>query len=465
VRNALTALPLLQSYLAALILGESVAATLSGVRARTAVLFTALALTAAGFLVPVFASYSHMEGAGRQVAIAFMALLPVILCTERKQPIAAVVLTATTLVALAALNPVNALVPCLLVALVAVHGLLRRERSGWLILALPLMLLCVLLDPYYQALLQGDSEAARITLSGRLHVKTVAEILVGWQWQLAHRLPDFVGGQMAMTPRNPAPLFGVFALGLLVGVWMLRRRRRIAWSVLVVAAAAVAALFAADALFAAVADDRRFYLLSPYFRFSLLQHRILLLVALGALLMRTAATRGLSGRAQLALGAALVVVLGGAMRLVQPMSLEPRWSECGSLGCITVEDEMVMHAFAYYAAKGGVPAGARVLVPNSLHHAAHEEWIFPVDGARALPFATPVPVAFYYYQGDAAFTTDAYLAHVCHGFDRAWLRAQRVGYVFLPASRGSACMQGVEALPGAEHVLFHSGRAYLLELR
>jgi hypothetical protein len=467
VGNALTALPLLQSFFAALVLAETVAATAAGNRSRAAIMLTALGVTGGGFLVPLYASYSHMEGTGRQVAIGFMALVPALVLAADRRRVRTAVAAGFVLFTLAVLNPVNSLLPCLLVAAIAIHDLFRERRPGWLPIAIALMLGGLLLDPYYQSMLGfADPGSPRLTLADTLHIKSPGEILASWRAQLMHRPMHFLGDFAALAMRDRTPLFAAWLLALGVTcAWLSRGRHhwRARWPWLVVAAGCVVATVVADALFAALADDRRFYLLSPYFRMSIRQHQILLLTALVAATMAVLAAAGTRRRYMLATGAAMVLVAGIGMRHVQPMALDSRWNYCGSLGCASEDDLTVLRRFAAYARGPG--NDARVLLPNSIHHAHNEAWIFPVAGARAVPFAGVVPAAFFYYQGDEDYTTASYLEHVCRRFDRPWLKSQHIGFVFLPSMRDTACVQGMEGLRASERVLFRSGDSYLLQLR
>ncbi|HST44766.1 MAG TPA: hypothetical protein VLK29_06020, partial [Luteimonas sp.] len=59
----------------------------------------------------------------------------------------------------------------------------------------------------------------------------------------------------------------------------------------------------------------------------------------------------------------------------------------------------------------------------------------------------------------------AYDAHVCKRFDREWLAAQRIRYVFLPADRLGACMASMDQLRLTDEVVAESGDSALIRLR
>ncbi|MDQ3288174.1 MAG: hypothetical protein M3Q42_07905 [Pseudomonadota bacterium] len=477
VRNAVTALPLLQSFLAALMLGEALASRIRPATDRLLLMLTALGVTAAGFLIPLFASYSHMEGTGRQMAIATAAMVPALLMSGRAVRasadwrIAAMLLVA--LFAMAVLNPVSVVVPLVLAIAYAIHVAIARHRVPiWWLAAIAACPLLLLLDPYYFHLITGaGTPAAKITVSSAMPLKDVAGILASWQGHHLTRPWEFPAQLLAMSRGHAVPLF-VLLVTALLGLLMIQHPRlRIRPAASIAIALAIFALAAAHGLFAALGDDRRFYLLAPYYAFSLLQLKILLVTALAASVMLVASVKRLPAWQSGWLAAMMVLMVYLGMHGVQKFSLEPRVDYCGSLGCLSADDLQVMrdlealHRAGAGAGAGAASAPARVLVPNSVHDTAREDWVFPISGARALPFYDVPPVAFFYYQGDDDYTTENYKAHVCRRFDREWLKRQEIAYVFLPSVRGSACMQDMERLPDTEDVLIRHGNSYLLRLR
>ncbi len=473
VRDALTALPLLQTFLAALMIGETFAIRMQTLAARWGCLVLALAIVSAGFLLPLYASYSHMEGAGRQIAIATMAIPLVLLATGPRDAATEwryAPLILASLLALGALNPANLVVPGILVAAYVFHqAMLERRLSpiAWALLASPLALL---LDPYYAALATATEAAAvKVPMTASYAAKSLDAIFGDWLSGLGPQLGQFTHELPRLTPAHEKPVFllHVVAIGALAAG--LLRSRRLRWQVVATVAMALVLLGLASTLFAALRDDSRLFLLAPYFQFGLTQHKTLLVTALAVVALRLATARRLHPMALLCMAMAMVALVAFSVRKTQPMVLQPRAAYCGSLGCIEKSDIAVLHEFERLVANGSLTAPGRarprVLVPNSVHQTDKEHWVFPVAGARATPFHDVLPVAFYYYQGDVDYTTNAYLAHVCRHFDRAWLKQQGIEYLFLPANRGAACVDAMEQLPFTEHVVFQYGNSYLLRIR
>lgn len=466
VRNAVTALPLLQAFLAALVLAEGLALRTHGIRLAMLLFMAALGVTAAAFLVPLYSNYAHMEGAGRQMAIASFALVPALLLSRRTgNGIALAVLMLLSLFVLAVLNLMNIVVPLILLAGYGLHRLLVRRRPGiWLLVPIALAGLA-LLDPYYFALATGaDAPQSRFTLDAALVAKPLSMVLAQWMAALSRGPLEFLSGNTRFLPAQ-APLFGYAAAALLAPLWWLRR-----WSVwqLVrgtgICLFVLACLWAIDALFDVLLDDRRLYLAAPYYWLALAQLKILLVTGLVLAVIFAGHLRRLRAGVLVAFAALSIATIGWAMHRTQDMMERPRVEYCGSLGCVEPQDLATLREFETLARAGKLRPG-RVLLPNSLHQARHEKWIFPVTGARALPFFDLPPPAFFYYQGDPDFTTANYVRHVCERFDRRWLLEQSIAYVFLPVRRDAACIHGMEALASSERVLVRNGNSIVLELR
>jgi hypothetical protein len=86
----------------------------------------------------------------------------------------------------------------------------------------------------------------------------------------------------------------------------------------------------------------------------------------------------------------------------------------------------------------------KILIPNALLELGGEKWLFPHGAARILPFYDVFPTAFYYFQGSSEYSFENYLAHVCQNFDREWLLARGIRYLFVPAERGATCIKNFD---------------------
>lgn len=475
VRNALTALPLLQTFLAVLVLAELLALRIRPLPARCTIVLVALGIAAAGLLLPIYPNYGHMEGTARQIAIAFMGLSIALMLTGdrtaasdwRRMP-----LVLASLFALGMLNPVNTVVPGILVGGYSSYVLLVEKRLSPLPLALLALPASLLLDPYYASLLPGGaSHAPKVPLIGAYETKGIAEILNGW---LSGPDPSiqFLKTLPGLLPNQSHPLFLVLLLIFGVPALVLSRRIGLRWQFALSALLVLAVLLAVNDLFFALRNDSRYFLLAPYFQFNLTQHKTLLLPLVAATAILAASTKGLRAAWLLLLAIAMIAATAMATHRTQRLVLDPRADYCGSLGCITESDISVLRQFEKYTATEVKAKDGRdgtrlpkVLVPNSVHRTDKELWVFPVAGARATPFFDVLPTAFFYYQGDDDFTSATYLEHVCRHFDRSWLKQQGIEYLFLPANRGPACLAGMEALPKDEAVVARVGNSYLLRIR
>ncbi|MGJ4727979.1 hypothetical protein [Luteimonas sp. SDU101] len=471
VRNSVAALPLLQSFLAALLLGEALSVRTRSPSVRLVVMLTTIGLTAAGFLIPLYSNYSHMEGAGRQMAIATAAIVAAMLVSGgptrgRDGKLALMVLA--SLFVLAVLNPISAVVPIILAVGWVVHCAIVHGRISWWLLAIVGLPILLLLDPYYfQMFTDYGSTNPKITVSDSMQVKSAQQVLAEWLDHHASNARRFLPGGWAMGPGQAIPMFGMLMATILALRLLLGSSVRVRISTVVTVGLIVLALLAAEGLFWALRDDRRFYLLAPYYAFSLGQLKILLVTGMAGGIILLGRARGLNPLKLLIPALLLILPVRLGMHETQRFVLDPRADYCGSMGCASPDDLAVMAEFARLIQSDGDEPSTlpRVLVPNSVHRTANEDWVFPVTGARALPFHDVPPIAFFYYQGDDDYTTDTYHTHVCRRFDREWLRSQGIGYIFLPSARDAACMEGMEQLPATEEIVVRSGNSYLLRLR
>jgi hypothetical protein len=374
-----------------------------------------------------------------------------------------------TLFVLAALNPASVVAPGVLVGAYVFYVLVSERRISPVLLALFALPAVLLLDPYYAALLTGtEAGVVKVPMTDAYRIKSLDSILADWlialePRQLSRLLLELAG----LTPGQTKPVFLALVLAVGVLIMAMVRTRRLRWQAIASVGLVVVVIVAIGSLFLAVRDDRRLFLLQPYFQFSLTQYKTLLIAALCAAAAWVGASRRLPAAVQVAVACGLVLTVAMSVRGTQKLMVEPRRDYCGSLGCIENSDIAVLHRLEALTRNEKEPpdAAPRVLVPNSVHRTDKEYWVFPVAGARATPFFDVIPVAFFYYQGDDDFTTDSYVQHVCEHFDRAWLKHQRIEYVFLPANRASACMDSMERLPLTEDVVAHVGNSYLLRIR
>lgn len=462
-RNTTTALPLIACLTGALLLAEAVAQRCSRPDARIASLLTGLALTMAAFLFPVFREYAHMEGAGRQISFMFAAALPALWIGSDRSTVdsgkAIIIPLGLVLLTLAALNPIGPIMPGIVLGAFWLEASLRNRRLHPSILAAPLAVGLLFLDPYYQGLLAGAGSNPKITIVANYKELSGFEILARWPGYYVQG-KELVALLFRLLPRHPLPTFALLLAAIGLPAFLLGKRSLKA-SVLVATAALLLALLACAGLFAIVRTDPRGYLLAGYFGFSITQYKAILLILLASAAAAAATMKGWKWRTILVVGLGTFATAWG-MRTQQESMHAPRHAYCGSMGCASENDMAVLEMM-----RKAMPHGtesSKVLLPNIPHQTHQEAWIFPVAGARALPFAGTLDPAFFYYQGDRAFTTQSYMDNVCVHFNRRWLLQHRIGYIFLPENRDSACIMGMESLIASEKVIFRSGNAYLLEI-
>lgn len=475
MRNLLTALPILFSVVAGFVVVEPLMAGSEKTAHRLLLLLCALCMTVAGFLFPLFTQYAHMEGGARQMGILFAALfLGFVIISLRngaKVPGKLLLLPLLTLFVLMVLNPAHVALPaCLLLAL-GVHGLLTGRRSWSLLSVLVGGLALGLLDPFYQKLV-GYTKAARtdtVIYADGMVVKSLPTIVHDTGALLANGYPAFFRQLAVLLNETQVGIFLILFLVYAACFVVLSRGPKISKAAAASVVALLASMYLIYAFTHAVETDIRTFLLAPYVFFNLTQYKALLLITMAALIL----TKMMEAQRPLIWLVLAVTVLsapvGYLMRSSQPMVLDPRRGDCGALGCIEDEDQRLLRKFEamtlngeFRATSGAAP---KVLIPNAVAKMDLETWIFPVTSARVLPFFRVLPAAFYYFQGDAEYSTASYKAHVCDRLDRAWLKSKGIEYLYLPSEREQSCVAGREALIDTEQVILNEGGAYLLKLR
>ncbi|WP_145974303.1 hypothetical protein [Stenotrophomonas pictorum] len=462
-RDTITALPLIACLTGAMLLAEAVAQRHRHPLAMPAALLTALALTIAAFLFPLFSQYAHMEGTGRQMCFVFAAAVPALWMASAPAAVrtgwALVVPCALLLLALGSLNPIGPVMPGIVMGAFWLHASLHHRHPHPAALALPLAAFALLLDPYYQGLVQGAGANPKITVTANYTALSLTELLAQWPSFYTRHAAELGKQLFWLMPQHAAPTFLLLLLPI-GAVLLYLRRPRLSREALLAGAALLAATAACIGLFFTLRNDPRGYLLPGYFSFSVSQYEFILLTVLAAMASTAAVIRGFAvGWLATAAVACCVIALG--MRTQQESMWTPRQAYCGSLGCASANDLAVLEMM-----RGVMDdmSGKKVLLPNLSLHTGNEAWVFPVAGARALPFSGSLEPAFFYYQGDPDFSSRSYQDNVCHQLDRRWLARHRIGYVFLPENRAQACISGMESLIDSERIVFQSGDAYLLEL-
>lgn len=214
------------------------------------------------------------------------------------------------------------------------------------------------------------------------------------------------------------------------------------------------------------------YLLEPYLRQSAERVAYLWFFAsvmlLGLALLARWPAQGQGRRPWAACALLLLLFVPAAAlrdRLPTEIRIDARQDYCGESLCDFRDDLQLLQQIAPMLAQQ--PPGQprpRVLVPNQRVDIWRERWIFPVGFTRALPDHLDQPLAFFYSKGDANFSYRNYVEHVCERFDRDWLKAHRVAYLFVPSDRRGACVAGLDELIAGPGVVARAGRAVFIRL-
>ncbi|MCB2018130.1 MAG: hypothetical protein KDF54_11575 [Hydrogenophaga sp.] len=477
-RQLLVVLPVLFMFAAMLLVAEQAGARLFRHRDRLLLKIAAVAATAAGFMFPLYMQYAHLEGAARQLSVLpaalFLAWALEVTRSEDRVVGRAMLLPTLTIFALGSLNPANVVVPGLVLMALWLRALVQR-RQAWPPLVIGVMALGLLLAlaPYYHGLLGIVAQARVDTViyDDRLIIKTLPQLIDGVWATWTGQFPTVLREASVLFDEKGRPVFLTLGAVFLSAAMLIRGRKTwptaAGWWALIVF---VAALFLVYGATRSLLDDRRFFLLGPYVFFSMTQYKAMLIVLLMVLVMeRLVQVPWLGGGLAIAAAGGMVFGVMVLVRAEQPMYLAPRKDYCGVYGCLEEDDRRLLETFEaqvregkFTEADGRLP---KVLLPNAFKNTEHESWVLPVGSARVLPFYEVLPAAFYYYQGELDYHTASYREHVCERFDREWLKARRILYVYLPSNRQDACIAGMNGLIQSEDIVLQSGQAYLLRLR
>ena len=476
-RDSLSVLPTLFTFLASLVIVESLIPHIQKPSQRTLIFISAIALTAAGLLFPLYDEYVHMEGSARQLSILFVALfmrfaISGFICHE-KSSFKDLILPTLLVFLLMVLNPANIVIPGALVFALFIVGLTSKKPDFKLFFILIIGLLLAALDPYYHNLV-GIAKEARVDTviyAPSLIIKSLPEVLHQTVYLWLHSLGHFAHDFSVLLAESGTPLFLDIALFYAVFAFIFVERNIFKINKYAIAglAAFIISLYLFYGFAIALTDDRRYFLLSPYIFFSLSQYKAMFLV----LFLTWIVKKLIATEKNLIWTVASVILLVFSVKLLvrseQGMFLVPRKGYCGPFDCVMLDDRVLLRRFEKLVKTGQFKMDdgrtPKVLLPNWVSQSEIETWVFPVSGARLYPYMKVLPAAFYYYHGDVDYSTQSYLAHVCDRFDRSWLLSKNIQYVFLPANREKACFAGMESLLKTEEVVLREGKAYLLKLR
>jgi hypothetical protein len=469
-RNLITAIPVLFTFLGALVVAEGAMGRLGSRSHRLIVQLSVVTVTAASLMFPLYSQIAHMQGVARQMSILFVALFLSAMHARFAQKADAGqpgdLVVGLVLFVMCILNPANIVVPGgLLFALTvyrACSGHLSFRPAGVLVTGVGLLAL----DPYYQGMLNIVRKARTDTVGydDSFAIKPWSRIVEDALQLLTQGSGNLVFDMLSLIGERPWPFFLILVVPFSVCLLAVSRRWPRGWAGWVAVAAFLVSLFLVYVFAMSLANDRRFYLLGPYVQFNMSQHKAMLLVFLIAAVLSGLAVAKVHRLWMLVAAACLVTPVNVLVRGHQDMLLDPRRDYCGALSCYPEEDLRLLRRFEAEVKKGSFVRSDRVLLPNAPAQMSIEKWIFPVSSARAYPMYDVLPAAFFYYQGDVEYSTASYMQRVCNQLNREWLESKRIRYVFLPSLREGVCLKGIEDLVSQEQIVLQEGNAYLLKL-
>ena len=291
VRSLLTALAVLFTALAGLIIAESAAGFAKGFAKQSTIKLAALVLMLGAWNFPHYPEFFHMEGYGRQLSIVFSALflsLCVSYLVRRDQKNHAVyVFFGLILFVQTVLNPANVVVPASLLFFLFVHQWLKGSPDWKLPLAGVLGFALLPLEPYFQGLLNIVEKARvdSVSFSDALVIKNWGQIWDDTGLVITDHWGRTLNEMSVILFEKSLPLFVplLACLGLILMALRpsLRPQPR-TWLAFFIF---FSAFFVVYSFARSLGDDRRFYLLGAYVFFSMAHFKALVLVFMSCALL------------------------------------------------------------------------------------------------------------------------------------------------------------------------------------
>lgn len=473
VRSLLTALAVLFTVMASLIVAEATTSFAKSITKQTIIKLGALALIMGAWNFPHYPEFFHMEGYGRQLSILFSALFisistSYILAKEEKNNCLYILFGAILFVQ-TVLNPANIVVPAGFIFFLFVYKLMQGKIDWKLPLSLAFGFSLLMLEPYFQGIMNivEKARADTVTYSDALFIKSTHQIFNDALFVVTDLWPRTLREISVILFEKTIPLFVPLSLCLGFLLVIIRPSIKPSMRTWVAFSIFLLAFFLVYSFARSLVDDRRFYLLGAYVFFSMAHYKALVLILLSAAMM--AAVAHLSYIRFLTIAGLIVSVLLLSVRYEQNLAIDIRKNTCGAYGCIPVEDMEFLDKLQILKSQGKLDlpgvANPKILIPNSINQMGNETWIFPVSSGRLLPHYDILPGAFYYFQGDLEYSTASYAQRVCHNLDRPWLKQKGIHYALLPSHRTGVCIKDMEELLLTEEVVLRSGNAYLIKFK
>lgn len=469
LRNAVTALPLIETFLAPIAIINFIYDRKEKYGGYIYITLCLIAITFIGFNFPFMGNYFHQEGFGRLISIGFVTLILLLVTdligsSSNPKNFSLAVSIGLTLFLLFVLNPINIVVPIILISTIFLtHAAIGNKRIWVLILSISFLLIA-LLDPYYLNLIAGSSKhsGAQISLPSFNIGLLNSEFLINILKNLANK--DFILVFCGFLVNSH---MGYLFLLIYVPLLLLPLPKNISSAFLVAVLISLMVLLLCASAFFLLRAYSPFYILYPYLIQSFAQYK----VAIYQVLFVFGAVCALNGSG-ISFGLIIKLLICFlaiyfVMNIIGGRDYRVRKHYCGSLGCVSNSDIRVLKQFQLYN-RNVEPRDEvlpdKILIPNILISGGGENWIFPFGGSRIVPLFNIAPLAFYYFQGSVEYSVESYNKNVCQNFNLDWLRGLKIRYLFLPSDRGPICIHNIDKVALESETLFRDGESILLKL-
>lgn len=472
VRNILASLPLLETAIAAVAIAEYSARNSTKQSTRIFVVISVVLLASVAFLMPLYQNYYHLEGAGRLISIGFVAFFMLLIFQvtdwNKQVDLSSTPIILVTLFGLAAINPANYFLPTISLFAMAMLGFFKARKFLIFGLLPFAAILLLILDPYFLGLISG--RRAHSGIENNIPSFSLGEVNGSNLMVQAGRLfsMDGVRSMVDYLP-STSPQYFLIAILPILAFWLavveIRKTR-----IKTVGYFFIILLLCAFTLnlFSILSTTAPFYLLYPYFIFSLAQYKIALVLLVFAIAIIAGLSRSWAIGKVLVVTFFSIVFAGFIMRNIEPYNIQARKNYCGSMGCVTNADFRVFEKFRGILKRGETSAARyednRILLPNRIVQSANETWIMPMGGSRLVPYANIGPSAFYYFQGDKDYSVKTYREKVCEKFDLDWLKSHKIRYLFIPDDRNGICVANLDKIDTLFKVLIKDENSMILQL-
>ncbi|MFN4895141.1 MAG: hypothetical protein ACK5GN_06590 [Pseudomonadota bacterium] len=105
----------------------------------------------------------------------------------------------------------------------------------------------------------------------------------------------------------------------------------------------------------------------------------------------------------------------------------------------------------------------KVLLLGTPKQQGVEHWVFPSGIARVIAIHSSIPVAFFYGRGSPDWSYENYLSRVCRKLDLQWLTNRNIRYLVL-GKREPGCMKRRSEVVKRGNLIFEDGGVRILEL-